>query len=288
MLPEWSTKAKRAVAFFFRSWNDIDVYVEDTSLSTIQIYNEILVRLSNDKFRVERVFPLGGKRNVIESCENHDSSTGRPSLYVIDGDLNLLCEDSNPTGLKRLYIHERYCIENFLIDENSSIETLYEENGTLSRDDIKNLIKFDNYRDDIECFLELFIIFGAMRKFFPGIKNVSLGLKSFITGGKTPVIDTNEINNYIGKMHNDMCKAYGNDIVLSEELKLHQKALSNNAVLTFVSGKDFLLPALLHRLRLSTKVQSTNNSLKIRIAKSCNIEPLNNFKTALHECSQLI
>ena len=285
MSPKWSTEAKKAVSLFFRKWNDIDVYVEDTSISTLRIYNEILVRLSGDKFRVERVFPVGSKKNVIQACRDYDSGEKRPSLYVVDGDLDLLCNNKRPS-LERLYVQERYCIENFLIDEKSSIEIMYEEKATMDRDTIKALIKYDLFKKDIECFLDLFIIFGAMRKFFPGIKSVSLSLKSFTTGGKKPTVDVAKVNDYIGEMHGYMCEAFGNDITLCEELKLQDQALSNDAVITYVSGKDFLLPALLFHLRGSTRVLSSNDSLKLRLAKYCDLDPFVNFKAALCACSK--
>lgn len=286
MLPQWSQKSKKAVSLFFRKWNDIDVYVEDTSFSTLKIYNNIFSRLSGDKFCVQRVFPLGGKRKVIDACIKHSSACGREALYIVDGDLDLLCDDEIEQ-IERLYIQPRYCIENFLVDRDSMAELLYEEISNSSREDCANYVMFDEFLMQSEMLLELFIVFAVMRKFFPALETVGLGLSKFIDGGKHPKISVDKISEYVGTMHQYMCKAYGIDRVVKEELLILDRSLRNDALLIFVSGKDFLLPAFMLHVRSWHKIHGSKDSIKLRLVKYCNLNPFEELKSAMCERSNI-
>ena len=287
MLPTWSDRAKKAVSLFFRKWNDIDIYVEDRSFCTLKIYNEILNRISGGKYRVERVFPLGPKHNVIEACKNHDQACGREALYIVDGDLDLLISNG-PIENERLYIQGRYCLENFLVDDGAMAEILYEEDSGVSRDDALARVEYEKYLIDMESLLELFVIFAVMRKFLPGVQSVGMGLSKFITGGKVPVLDKQKISKYIGDMHSVLCEIYGANVILEEELTIIDKTLGENSALVFVSGKDYLFPAFLFHIRKRQKIHSTNDSIKVRLARHCDLRPLENLRKAMDNRSKML
>lgn len=285
MLPTWSDRAKKSVSLFFRKWNDIDIYVEDKSFSTLKVYNEILNRISNGKYRIERVFPLGPKHKVVEACRNHDPSRGREALYIIDGDLDLLiggkiAEDD------RLYIQTRYCLENFLIDENAMAEIIYEEDPEITKEDALTKICFTEYKNEVNCLMDLFVVFATMRKFLPGVKSVGNGLSGFISGGKTPALDPEKVHCYISEMRNVMCEIYGAEAIIGEESAISERATADNRALVYVSGKDFLLPAFIMHVRKKHKIHSTNEAIKVRLAKHCKTSPFKALSIAMEKRSK--
>lgn len=284
MLPSWSGRAKKALALFFRQWNDIDVYVEDRSPSTVKVYHELFFRLTSPDFRISRVIPVGSKEEVLDACRNHTSA--RPSVYVVDGDLDLLL-GSVPPSINRLYVHDRYCIENFLLDETTAVEIAYEDDPSMTREEIRNSKHLDDYRKEAELLGELFIMFALLKKYLPSVKTVSNSLTSFLDGKSVPRVDESKISAFVGPFHTQLCAIYGHDRIISDELILLERASCNNAALIFVSGKDFLLPLLVLKLRRISKTKVTHNTMRVRLAKYCNTDCLAPLRAKLVESSLL-
>lgn len=283
MVPSWSNRAKKAVSVFFRQWNDIDVYIEDTSSVTIKVYVEILNRLVGDKFRVTRVFPLGNIEKVIEACQKDKS--GRPSLYIIDGDLALLL-GIKPHDLKKLYCHDRYCIENFLVDEQGAIEILYEEDAEKSKEDIRIALNFyGSFQAEADLFIELFVIYAVMRKFLPALKSVNKPISDFTSGGIHPYTDEKKISDYVGQMHKWQCDIYGRERIVKEEIEIYERTLVENSAQVFVSGKDYLFPLLNRMMRRTVKFSATKSALQIRLARHSDISKLEGLRQRLYDAS---
>jgi hypothetical protein len=99
-----------------RPYNDIDVYVED------RIYKGVYERLINNvlrgRGRVSHVIPLGPSEIVIAEAKKDTETGGRPRLYVVDGDLDLIAFYRKKTHL-RLYRLSVYSLENLLLEEKA-------------------------------------------------------------------------------------------------------------------------------------------------------------------------
>ena len=283
MAPAWSSKAKRAVSVFFRQWNDIDVFVEDLSSVTLNIYSELLNRLSNGKFKIEKVFPLGSRINVIEQCVNYKKD-GRPKIFIIDGDLELMVGESLP-NCPELYKHDRYCVENYLLDEEAIVEILYEEDPSKTRVQIRDELAFKEWLENNSTILsELFIIYAVMRKFLPGVKTVNNGIGSFLSNDGKPKLDQNKISEYIGQMHSDLCEIYSSDVILKNELIFHQKILDGDMP-SFISGKDYWFPLINIHIRCCAKIKATKDSFKMRLAKICDLKAMEGLKKHMEKVS---
>lgn len=59
MIPARSTKAKKAKSVFFRKYNDIDIYIEDTEKGATKLYTILFQRAFKNKYDVNRIYPLG-------------------------------------------------------------------------------------------------------------------------------------------------------------------------------------------------------------------------------------
>lgn len=286
MIPSWSIKAKQAVSIFFAKWNDIDIYIEDREHITVKIYIELLSRISNGKYKIERVFPLGGRENVIESCKKANTKKKtRLSLFIIDGDLDLLLGIEQP-NIPRLYRHQFYCIENVLIDKEAGVEIMYEDDSRRNREEIASELNFEKrFNEEVNILLELFIVFSLMRIFSPGEISISLKITHFTTGGKTPKLDTDKITKYIDKNITDMIEKHGEETVNSIKTKIQKRIDSNTLSYNYISGKDFLLPLFDRIMRSVVKITTSKSSLKMRLAKKCDISHLKPLKETIEKIS---
>ncbi|WP_062358364.1 DUF4435 domain-containing protein [Pseudoxanthomonas mexicana] len=133
---EWSASALHARSVFFEEFNDIDIYVEDTDATTIRIFTTLLQR-AMENLRIETVFGLGGRHEVLKRFSS-DANNARKRLYIIDGDFSCilgdLCHHEVPTGVFRL---SRYCIENYLVDEEAFIQVAHDEDGSRRQIELK-------------------------------------------------------------------------------------------------------------------------------------------------------
>lgn len=273
---KWSDKAKSAVSLFFAKWNDVDIYIEDKELSTQKVYIELFQRITKGKLKISRVFPLGGKENVINSCiESSSKKSTRQSLYIVDGDLGLIIGEPDPK-IDNLYVHDCYCIENYLVDETAAIEIMHEEDTLRSREEIRVKLNCKGeLTTEVNILLELFIVFALLRKYMPEEKTVSYGLANFTTGGKKPILNIEKINKYINETHESLCDTLGYEAIVNDKIEIYERmGDSPEEGFRYVSGKDFLFPLLARHMREITSIKASKDSLKIRMAKACDLNKL--------------
>ena len=89
MNPQRSLKGKLATSVFYQQYNEVDIYIEDMTTGAAKLYKNIFKRVFEGNKRLEKVFELGGRENVIEACRNDNDSNDRARIYIIDGDLKL-------------------------------------------------------------------------------------------------------------------------------------------------------------------------------------------------------
>jgi hypothetical protein len=118
-MTKYSDRAQLGRAYLYQSYNDLDIFVEDTTCQRawVRIARSIL----GPSVRLEAVFPLGGRQAVIARCAVDQIDGGRPRIYIIDGDFDLLL-GAEPPKAKRLYRLAAYCLENILLSEDAIIE----------------------------------------------------------------------------------------------------------------------------------------------------------------------
>jgi hypothetical protein len=125
----YSPEAEAARAHLLKNYNDLDIFVED--LTCQNMYVRLINRMFAGRARISQVYPLGGRVNVIQRCKADQSAPGRPRLYIIDGDIDLLLGRPAPR-LRGLYRLKVYCSENLLLSEHALV-TLVTEGRTRCR-----------------------------------------------------------------------------------------------------------------------------------------------------------
>lgn len=276
----WPKRALLAVPVFFRRWNDIDVYIEDSRRHTHNIYCELINRVGNGRFVVAKVFPLGGRNEVLAACRADQRRGGRPRLYVIDGDLDLLTGEPTPP-LQRLFRHKAYCIENYLIDETAAIEVLYEELADDEKAAIRKRLAFDKWELHIECVTELFVMFAVQKQLAPMAASVATGFSKIVTNANPPYLNKKSVYKLIASIYDGLCATHGHDVVMPITLEIYDRLLSYTPPSLAVSGKDYLLKLFRWYIAKQTKISATAKSLELRLAKFCNIHQHIEWVTAL-------
>lgn len=274
MTLSWSTKGKHAKALFYSNFNDIDIYVEDTAIGAKKFYKEIYTRVFAETCRIKTVFPLGDKPTVIQECMKNQEEGGRPRIYIVDGDLDLLT-DSNPKELKRFYVLKRYSIENYLLDESAIIEILDEEDVEKCADAIKADLDFSQWvKENEELLFELFVIYAIAKKVRPDLATISYKVENLVSSNQGLVdrkIITERKDLVIKELLNYLSE---DELNKQKQVILDRVNLSGNKKLNFVSGKDFLFPLIFVKMKLITKFRPEKKVIQQRLAKKCDISEL--------------
>lgn len=271
-----SVRANKVKSIFFEDYNDIDVYTEDTANGYKKLYSKLLNRYFDGDYKIENIFPLGGRDAVIEACEQEENKRSRPRVYIIDGDLYLL-RNNNP-NVPGLFILHEYCIENTLVCENASIDFLVDEEPTKEYEDIKSELDFQKWLNHNETLLiELFICYAISMEMTPELPTVSLKVSDYVNGD-TGFADANKIYTKIASRRSEIISRVGQE---SYEERLNEiKAFieENEKKYAFISGKDYLLPLLQMRMRKVIKYTASAISFRHRLSKSCRLEIFNGLR----------
>ncbi|MEE1673931.1 DUF4435 domain-containing protein [Agarivorans aestuarii] len=272
MIHERSVQAKAAKSVFFEDVNDIDIYIEDTAFGYPKLFTILFSRLLNQQYKVNRVFPLGGRKAVIEQHSEHSSD--RPSLYIIDGDLFLLIGDEI-NNQKGLYKFPHYCVENILCDQNAILAVLDEEEPVKSLGTLEGLFNYQewllNNEDKLFC---LFVEYATSMILTPQQQTVAFKVSDLVSNNKGELDD-----------HKLETRVEGLKQLIIESKSIEEYESTRNEILAnfersglnkldVISGKDYLFPLLKTRAKSLVKTKVPDLNLKLRLAKTCNVHSI--------------
>lgn len=273
---EYPSEAKQLTSVFTQYRNSINIYTEDNDKDK-KFYVTLLKRLLQDTdVVINDIIPLGSCDEVIAGCSKDNDPN--PKLYIVDGDIHLMTTPKEK--IDNLFILDRYCIENFIIDEDAYYKMYDEIDYEHSIDEIKILANFDEIIDHaVVPFMELFQNFAVSQN----IQGVFI-LK-----------DANQFMNSNGEVDNSKIEAEKNFVVkdvcshagISESeyysyldgiVTLFPSSREN--LLKYVSGKDYLIPYIVRscKSKLSQSIGIKKEGWKYQFAKYCNIAPLSTLK----------
>lgn len=271
--------ARRLYSRFFQYRNDIDIYTEDQEKDR-QFYRSLFTRLlSNTGLRINDITPLGCKQDVINRCKVEPKSE-RKFFFIVDGDIDLIF-DNNETIIDNLFVLNAYCIENLIIDEKSAIEFLYINVGTDSRENIQKTLDFDKW---LSCFSEalinLFLHFSISKEI--GQHFLIFNAHKFSkTRKKETILEIEKLEQYTKVVKtgilNEIDEDHYNRLIIKRRAKW---PVSNDTLLTIVSGKDYLIPLLQFRIQKYkyTKGLFTLEAIKLFLAEHCELTRLESLK----------
>ncbi|EPO0023434.1 DUF4435 domain-containing protein [Vibrio alginolyticus] len=272
-IPTRGEKAKFARAILTIDFNEIDIYIEDTKRGYKKLYVHLLSRLLNEKYEISDVHPIGPRSLVIQKCIDKNGKLKRPSLFIVDGDLFLLKGEEKPLP-KGVFRLPRYSIENILLDENSILDYLDDENEVDLYEDIKDKLKFKDWiNKNKEPLVKLFIHYSILQKnkIF-NVKTIKHKV-SKLTIDDSEFVDQGLIDKKILECKNAIVLKIGNDKYQEEIRDITKKITDSDcAFLTHIAGKDYIFPLMkrLFKTVLNKEIATTNFFL--RLAKRCPID----------------
>src|SRR6185437_17024386 len=119
-LPEKTASFLLGQDILYQQFNDLDIYVEDENQENL--YHSCLSKLLST-IRIEKIFPLRGKDNVI--FESKLNIGNKRKIYIIVKDFDDILGKS--IIQPNLFYLERYSIENYALEEKSIIALIIEE-----------------------------------------------------------------------------------------------------------------------------------------------------------------
>lgn len=275
--------AKSASSIFYEEYNDVDIYIEDTAEGYRKIFKELLNKALGTKFKIEQVFPLGNRAQVIEECGKNQQSDGRKKVYIVDGDLHIL-NTATTQVLNGLYVLPRYCVENYLFCENAISQTADEEECEIELEQIKTIIDFDFWLTENESLLlDLFILYAICIQHIPHEPTVSYKV-SKLCNSNSGIVNPEKVTQRKNELKAKLIDFFGSERldteieIINERIKEKDKKL-----LRFVSGKDYLLPLLITRLQSFIRFPSNSISVRLRLAKKANADELKEIEKYIYE-----
>ena len=270
-----SSAARYAASVFYEGFNDIDIYVEDTGPGVEKFYSILIQRAINERWKVNRIFPIGNYQEVINRCAMDQGAGGRTRVYLVDGDLRLICKEEN-VSLRRLVVLTRYCIENYLIDQVAVVEIAFEEHPNASLEDLLGVFQFEEWIWKLRRpLIRLFALYAVAWKYKRSLETVGYNVRLLVKNGLGELNYT-KVKAREVELENELL-----GVLLKKDLRQEKsryirsmRACGMCPVRKFASGKDYLFPLLLMRLRSIAKIRAENVVLKNRLAMKADIAEL--------------
>jgi hypothetical protein len=273
----YNNETRRLVSTFLTYRNEVDIYTEDEDKDK-EFYNVLFNKLLSDNITINDITPLGSKENVIEHCKN-DNSTNRKKVYIVDGDIAIINNEN--IQLDNLFVLNRYCIENFLFNENSICKYLYLNCGIKSELTIKEELKYEELLSSynkhlIELFFHFSIIDsnGGKFKLFNANKYHS-------KIGQELTFNTTLVNDDIITLKNEIIELVDEDEYMNQLSILREKwVYSSDNLIKIISGKDYLIPIILFKSQFfkQSKAMPSLEEIKISLVQNINTDDLSELK----------
>lgn len=280
-IPQRSDVAKYASQVFYRDFNDVDIFIEDTAVEAKKIYVNLLRRVLGDGVALSQVFPIGSKSKVVQRCSLDQASRVRPAIYIVDGDHDDLLGVNLP-NLKRFYRLKRYCIENYLFDESALVSYLDDEIVDRSRDEIEASLDFRAWFHSISSSLCKHVkstIVAHRKKCADGLPRSNVPLSS-LCSTEDGMVDDALIDGIFCACKERVAERHGAASFESEYEYVDSFFLGevNIAILKFVSGKSVLLPLARRRIKFIFGVSREEVLFRLRLSKYCDIHELSDIR----------
>lgn len=267
-IPSKTEAYRFAESSFFRSYNDVDFYVEDEAF---EFFYLALFKRTFSAVKIRQIFPLGGKEKCLDHARCNRGSLKR-SVYLLDLDYDDLldCQDK----LDGVFYLDEYSIENYLVDHAGFVSYFMTVRPRLRFKDVEELVKVDTLiQEFVSNYKELYAhLFLAHKHALPDIRTFSSPLERFCVKSRLIECCPLKASAYQAKILNCLSKLQP-DLDLEPELEGAREIFSEGR--RRCPGKH-ILRALLDEvgkcLRVTTKVSL--DSAMVIIAKDCDLVEL--------------
>ncbi len=277
---EYSTEARQLCSTFTQFRNSINIYTED-ELKDKKFYRKLFNRLlEGTDIVINDVIPLGNCNQVIDICKKDNDS--RPKLYIVDGDIHLMTTPKK--SLPHLFVLDRYCIENYVIDKDAYYKVFNELDFEHELDEIRSLIDYDDMMiAAVNPLTNLFCHFAVCQETIGKFELKDIGC--LLKNGTIDIKKADYEMNYVKKRILDNSKKEISEeefnLLLSSKMESFSCTYEN--LIKYVSGKDYLIPYILaySKNKLKQSFGLPKGSWKYQFAKHCQLDSLEGLKKAI-------
>ncbi|MFS2014824.1 DUF4435 domain-containing protein [Azospirillum sp. CT11-132] len=276
----YSDKAKTAYAYLYQAYNDIDIYVEDTS--TRALYENLFRRMLDGRARLARVHQVGTRASVLLKCATDQAPSSQPKIYIIDGDMDHFT-GRKLASLRYLYRLGTYCSENLLICKDALEEIAFDCACNLERGTVRAQLNLEQTFSNIEKdLLPLFILYAIVHKKNLGIETISYSVFMLMKSPREKVLCRHKIYARMRDLTRRIVKEIGSDSFREEKSKILKLMTGwKGRPLNYMSGKDYILPLLFEHLKSKVRLNDTKDQIKPRLARHCRLDADMNLQKAL-------
>jgi hypothetical protein len=268
----YSVDAEPARAYLLRAHNDLDVFVEDATCQNmyVRLFNRMLGKTGR---KITSVYPLHGRKNVIERCLADQSPRPRRRIYVIDADHDLLL--NNPRlRLKHFYRLNVYCSENLLLSESAIITLGTEADFDKSWPEMALALALrPTLERSIQFLMPLFVEYAIVSKLKLPISTVQYPVVRLLRNPQ----DANSLSMLLIRSRiREVRRLIFAQVSLQKYRRTRQFVVrrlyrSQRNHSDFISGKTYLLPLVHLRLKQIARFQDGFDRLKVRLAEHCEL-----------------
>lgn len=265
----YPAKAAPALGFLKSSINDIEVFVEDSAAPNMWV--KLLKRFLPIGIKLNSVNTLGSRKNVLAACKADQKDDDRKKIYIIDADFDILKGKPKPK-LKHLYRLRTYCVENYLLQEDSftTLATTFDTN--ISEINAKATLNFDGWlARNSERLSSLFICYAVSNELNEPEQTVGYSIHQlYIEGANDCNLCPSRTNARIINLYKEVRKinSISDTRVVFNRIKVNAEAAS---VVIFSSGKDYIVPAVYSLMKRHFGMNVKLDVFKIMLAENINI-----------------
>jgi hypothetical protein len=274
-IPMRSQKGLQGQDILWTQFNDISFFIEDNLQENL--YFQILKKLFPN-IKLSKIFPLGGKEFVIEKAKKYINN--KKKIFIVDNDFDEILKAKET--LPNIFYLQRYCIENYLFEQNAIYELVREENPKIKSSELKSKFDISNFTNECSTILsELSAHFFLIMKFKLGLKFLKIepyrdcDLKSVPKEIKRSCVEPFylEVETAL-KLKNSRLK-------YSRQLTLAMKHFNESKLLINTPGK-YLVNLLRIYLKNSFNfTQCSTDTFIYRLFKNCKLNSLTYLKEAI-------
>jgi hypothetical protein len=262
---KYSPRSARAIGLLKAFYNDVEIFVEDHAAPNVHLL--ICRSILGNGIKLVSVNSLGGKDAVLEACRLDQAADARKRLYVIDGDLDLILGLAKPR-LKHLYRLRTYCVENLLLSQAAVEAVCLQSAPRLQPLQVRATLDFSRWVASLaEELLPLFVAYGIARLVQPTIQTVGASVYQLcVQQNGCPTLNRLKVFSRIRSVLRQIAFGVRSVRIKAARLQIEANYSGGISDLRYVSGRDYILPLLYHRLRSEFGFRGTTEQLKAQLA----------------------
>lgn len=275
--PELTDSFLNGQDVFYRQFNDIEFYVEDTDQENL--YYVILKKMF-PSIRFEKIFPLNGKTNVINAAIQY--SNDHKKIYIADLDFDHII-GTKRTDLNNLFYLERYSIENYFVSQEAIKELIIEKDPRKKEAQIISEFNVNDFLIEIQKLLgKLSCCFLIIRKYSLGIEYFTIDApKHFDFSTNPPSYRASFISNYFSHIEGSLKLIDGRYTLKSKLIENMRYFRTMDDLIKHIPGK-YILHLLKHRLGKLIDTCSSD-SFSYKLAKMIDENNFDNLKIEISD-----